>query len=68
MNKVVDTHEPLIITRKSEQPVVMLSLEDFNAMQETCYLLSSSKNVERLTASVEASQKGEIFEKELIDE
>lgn len=39
MDRVCEDHEPLIITRNSEQSVVMLSLEDFNALQETAYLL-----------------------------
>lgn len=33
MDRVCDDHAPLIITRNGEQSVVMLSLEDFNALQ-----------------------------------
>ena len=39
MDRVCDDHEALIITRNGEQSVVMLSLEDFKALEETAYLL-----------------------------
>lgn len=37
MEKVCNDHAPVIITRKSESPVVMMSLEDYEAMEETTY-------------------------------
>ncbi|WP_293690040.1 type II toxin-antitoxin system Phd/YefM family antitoxin, partial [Thiolapillus sp.] len=39
MEKVCDDHEPIVITRKSEGAVVMLSLEDYESLEETTYLL-----------------------------
>ena len=38
MNRVCEDHEPLIITRNGDQSVVMLSLEDYKALEETAYL------------------------------
>ena len=38
MAKVCDDHAPVVITRKTAQPVVMMSLEDFEALEETAYL------------------------------
>lgn len=52
MNRVCDDHEPLIITRNSEQAVVMMSLEDYKALEETSYLLRSPQNAQRLMASI----------------
>lgn len=52
MQKVVDDHDPVIITRQKAGAVVMLSLEDFNAMQETMYLLGNPANAGRLRKSV----------------
>ncbi len=52
MNRVCDDHEPLIITRNGEQSVVMLSLEDFNALVETAYLLHRPANATRLLSAV----------------
>lgn len=60
MKKVCDDHVPLIITRKSEPPVVMMSLEDYNSMEETMYLMRSPENANRLSkaiSDINASQK-----------
>ena len=52
MKKVCDDHAPLIITRKSEPPVVMMSLEDYNSMEETMYLMRSPENANRLSKAI----------------
>lgn len=61
MNKVADDHAPVLITRQTGQPVVMMSLQDFNALEETAYLMRSPKNAKRLMESIEqlASSGGE---------
>ncbi len=52
MDRVCNDHEPLIITRNGEQQaVVMLSLEDFKALEETAYLLRNPSNAKRLLAA-----------------
>lgn len=53
MNKVSDDRAPVLITRQAGHPVVMMSLQDFNALEETAYLLRSPKNAKRLMASIE---------------
>ncbi|WP_076999962.1 type II toxin-antitoxin system Phd/YefM family antitoxin [Variovorax sp. KK3] len=58
MDRVCDDHEPLIITRNGEQSVVMLSLEDFQSLEETAYLLRSPANARRLLAAAEALEAG----------
>jgi len=67
MEKVCDDHNPLIITRKSNRSVVMLSLEDYQAMEETTYLLRSPKNAKRLLESIVELENGEGLTKELIE-
>lgn len=52
MQSVCDDREPVIITRKRDQAVVMMSLEDFESMQETAYLRRSPANAERLDAAI----------------
>ena len=59
MNRVCDDHEPLIITRNSEQSVVMMSLDDYKALEETAYLLRSPKNAQRLLASIAQLDAGQ---------
>lgn len=51
MDRVCNDHEALIITRDGEQPVVMLSLEDYKALEETAYLLRTPANAKRLLSA-----------------
>ena len=52
MEKVCEDHAPIIITRKNENPVVMMSLEDYQAMEETTYLSRSPANARQLLESI----------------
>ena len=65
MEKVCDDHEPIVITRKSEGAVVMLSLEDYESLEETTYLLRSPKNLKRLVESISQLEEGQGLEKAL---
>jgi antitoxin YefM len=65
MEKVCDDHEPIVITRKSEGAVVMLSLEDYESLEETTYLLRSPKNLQRLVDSIAQLEQGKGLEKAL---
>ena len=67
MEKVCNNHSPIIITRKSENPVVMMSLDDFNAMEETAYLLRSPENARKLLESIAELESNKGLEKELIE-
>jgi antitoxin YefM len=67
MANVCNDHAPIIITRKSEDPVVMMSLEDYNAMQETTYLLRTSENARNILESIAELEAGNGTERELIE-
>ena len=67
MSSVCNDHEPLIITRNGQQSVVMLSLEDFTALEETAYLLRSPANTKRLMAAIEQLSTGEGIERKLAE-
>ncbi|MCL4476840.1 MAG: type II toxin-antitoxin system prevent-host-death family antitoxin [Nitrospirae bacterium] len=58
MKKVCKDHEPVIITRQKEESVVMISLEDFTALEETAYLLRVPKNARRLLESIAELERG----------
>jgi antitoxin YefM len=58
MDQVCEDRAPVIITRNRDQAVVMLSLEDYNAMEETAYLLRSPANARRLLASIKELESG----------
>ena len=65
MDRVCNDHEALIITRNGERSVVMLSLEDFNSLEETAYLLRSPANARRLLAAAESLANGKGKERKL---
>lgn len=67
MEKVCEDHAPVIITRKSAPAVVMMSLEDYEALQETAYLLRGPENARRLLESVAQLERGEGQEQGLIE-
>ena len=67
MEKVCEDHDPVIITRRREAPVVMISLEDFQAMEETAYLLRTPANARRLLESITELESGKGVEHELIE-
>lgn len=59
MNQVCDDHTPVIITRNRDQSVVMLSLEDYESLEETAYLMRSPANAKRLLESIHALESGQ---------
>ena len=67
MDRVCEDHEALIITRNGQQSVVMLSLADFTALEETAYLLRSPANAKRLMGAIEQLNAGAGAERELTE-
>jgi len=67
MNRVCNDHEPLIITRNGEQSVVMLSLQDYKALEETAYLLRTPANAQRLLAAAAQLNAGKGSARELAE-
>jgi antitoxin YefM len=65
MDAICDDHQAVVITRKNERSVVMISLEDYESLEETAYLLRSPKNMKRLIESMTDLEKGEGSEREL---
>lgn len=58
MDRVCEDHTPLIITRQKESSVVLLSLEDYQALAETAYLLRNPANARRLLKAVDELASG----------
>ena len=67
MDRVCNDHEPLFITRNGEKAVVMLSLEDYKALEETAYLLRSPANARRLLSSMAQLNAGKGTLRELAE-
>lgn len=58
MDRVCEDHSPVIITRNRDQAVVMLSLDDYEALEETAHLLRSPTNAKRLLEAIHALESG----------
>lgn len=66
LDDVEDNNETLIIKRGSGKGTVLISLDEFNSIMETVYLLSSKSNADRLYESIRQMKAGITVEKELI--
>lgn len=68
LDKVTDNFETLIINRGKDNGVVIMSLDEYNSLNETQYELSSKSNEKKLDAAIEKMKNGNSFSKELIKE
>ena len=67
MENVCRDHAPIIITRKSTDSIVIMSLEDYESLEETAYLLRSPKNTRRLIDSIVQFEDGKGSGRVLLD-
>ena len=67
LDKVNDDHKPMLITRQSGKPAIVMSLEDFESYQETAYLMASPKNAERLNQAIQEIEAGQAAAHRLIE-
>jgi antitoxin YefM len=68
LDKVNDDHKPVLITRQNGKPAVVMSLEDFQAYEETAYLMASPKNAERLNQAITEVEAGKTVQHGLLEE
>lgn len=67
MDQVCDDHKPVVVPRRNGKSVVIVSLEDYESLDETAYLVSSPANAKRLQESIASARAGKVVEQELID-
>ena len=67
LDKIEEDRDELIVTRQNRNPVVIMTLADWEGMKETLYLLSNPHNAERLRQSIAEANAGKLTERELID-
>jgi antitoxin YefM len=67
MDRAIDDHDTVLITRQGREPVVMVSQSDWEGMQETRYLLASPANAAALRESIAELNAGGGVERELIE-
>ena len=68
MQEVCRDRAPVIITRKRDQSVVMLSLADYESLEETAHLLRSPANAQRLLEAIRSLESGDGVERQLVSE
>jgi len=68
MDRVYFNHDPLIITRKNNENLVLLSIDEYNSMVETNYLLGNEANAEHLKKSINQYQNGKAKKRELLED
>jgi antitoxin YefM len=68
LDAVVSDREEIVITRAGHEPVVIVSLEEFESLRETAYLLRSPANARRLLVAMERLESGEGVEHAPVDD
>ena len=68
LDAVVDNAMPVIVTRQNKESVVIISMKDYRAMEETAYLMQSEANAKRLNRAITQLEDGLGKTKELIEE
>ncbi|MGN6089373.1 MAG: type II toxin-antitoxin system Phd/YefM family antitoxin [Actinomycetales bacterium] len=67
LDAVVNDREEVVITRAGHEPAVIVSLDDYESLKETAYLLRSPANARRLLASIDQLEGGRGVERDLVE-
>lgn len=67
LDAVIDDREEVVITRAGREPVVIVSLEEYQSLKEVAYLLRSPANARRLLDSIEELEGGDGTAHELLE-
>ncbi|WP_417553260.1 type II toxin-antitoxin system Phd/YefM family antitoxin [Marinomonas fungiae] len=68
LDNVINDADTTIITRRDSEDAVVMSLDYYNSLMETVYLLRSPANAEHLSSSIAQFKAGKTTQRELIDE
>jgi antitoxin YefM len=67
LDRVEDENETLVVKRRKGKGTVVISIQEYNSLMETVYLLSSRKNSDRLFESIQQMKEGKVIQPELLD-
>lgn len=65
IHRVCEDHAPVLITRRRDQAVVMMALDDYESLEETAYLVRSPRNARRLREAIAQLRAGKGTERVL---
>ncbi len=68
MDNSADRHEEVIIKRAHGENMVLLSLDDYESLKETAYLLGNEANARHLRKSLHSLREGKLLKKRLLEE
>ena len=68
IDHVIFDVEPTILCNENGQKAVLMALDEFNAWQETFYLLSNPANAAHIFQSIKEIEAGDTFEKHIIEQ
>ena len=68
LDRVVNDADCTVITRRDSEDAVVMSLDYYDSLMETVYLLKSPANAEHLRKSIDQFNQGKVQEKELIND
>ncbi len=68
LDQVINDADCTVITRRDSEDAVVMSLDYYNSLMETVYLLKSPANAERLMKSIEQFKEGQVQQRDLLDE
>lgn len=67
MDKITDDYETMIVTRKDNRNIVMLSEESYNNLMENIYVMGNKANYDWLMESMEQLKRGQVSVKDIIE-
>jgi antitoxin YefM len=67
LDGVINDREEVVVTRAGHEPVVIVSLEDYESLRETAYLMRSPSNARRLLDAMERLEAGRGEAHELVE-
>lgn len=67
IERVCEDHDPMIITKRRDKAVVLMSLEDYESLAETSYLLRSPRNARKLLEAIKELEEGRGTERDIIE-
>lgn len=68
LDQVVNDADCAVITRRDSEDAVVMSLDSYNSLMETVYLLRSPANAEHLSRSIEQYRDGEAEQRDLLND
>jgi len=68
LDHVFQDNDPLIVTRKNNENVVMISIDEYNSLIETNYLMANEANAKHLMKSIHQLKTKKIKKRELLEE